>query len=114
MKTNLCVLIALLFTLSLKTSGQGVITIPTVVHVIYHYAPSDSISDAQIFSEIIALNKAFRKQNADTFPPSHPFAQYAGDAMIEFCLAQRDPNNQPTTGITWKKTTNLNLEVWTL
>ena len=42
-----------------------IITIPVVVHVIYSKA-EQNISDAQIHSQIEALNNDFRRLNADT------------------------------------------------
>ena len=78
---------------------QTIVTIPVVVHVIWH-DPSENISDAQIFSQIDVLNEDFRKLNADTGVVRPIFAPLAGDAGIEFCLAQRDPQGNVTNGIT--------------
>ena len=78
---------------------QQVVTIPVVVHVIWH-DPSENISDAQIFSQLDVLNEDFRKHNADTGVVRPLFAPLAGDAQIEFCLAQRDPQGNPSNGIT--------------
>ena len=76
-----------------------VIVIPVVVHVLYREAP-DNISDAQILSQIEVLNDDFRLRNADrsNIPPA--FKAAAGDPLVEFALAQRDPHGQPSTGIT--------------
>lgn len=71
-------------------------TLPVVVHIIHEgeaYGTGTNITDEQVFSAIEALNEDFRHvagSNGD------------GDGVdvnIEFCLAQRDPNGQPTTGI---------------
>jgi hypothetical protein len=78
---------------------HSVVTIPVVVHVIWH-DPSENISDAQIFSQLDVLNEDFRKHNADTGVVRPVFASLAGDAQIEFCLAQRDPQGNATNGIT--------------
>jgi hypothetical protein len=78
---------------------NAVITIPVVVHVVYNTA-EQNISDAQIYSQIDALNEDFRLLNADSLLPSNPFWNYSADTEIEFCLATRDPNGQATTGIT--------------
>src|SRR5438045_2159234 len=45
--------------------GNKTITIPVIVHVLYHY-PSENISDALVKSQIAALNRDYRKQNGDT------------------------------------------------
>src|SRR5215470_12563005 len=42
-----------------------IITIPVIVHILYHY-PSENIPDALVKSQIAALNRDYRKQNADT------------------------------------------------
>ena len=78
---------------------QPYITIPVVVHVVWHNQ-IENISDAQIQSQINALNEDFRLSNTDSLPANHPFWPYTADAQIEFCLAKRDPNGNPTNGIT--------------
>ncbi len=79
--------------------SNNVVTIPVVVHVIWH-DPSENISDAQIFSQLDVLNEDFRKHNADTGAVRPLFQLIAGDAKVEFCLAQRDPLGNATNGIT--------------
>lgn len=81
-----------------------VVTIPVVVHVVYENA-TENISDAKIQSQIDALNNFFRRLNADVSTVPAPFSGLTADAMIEFALAQRDPNCSPTTGITRTATT---------
>lgn len=76
-----------------------VITIPVVVHVVYH-TNDENISDEQVRSQIAVLNEDFRRLNADTFRTSTVFKPIAADARIEFRLAVRDPNGNATTGIT--------------
>ena len=76
---------------------DGVITIPTVVHVIYSNS-NENISDAQINSQIDVLNLDFRLLNTDQ---NNDWPQNA-DSEIEFCLASVDPNGNSTTGITRK------------
>jgi hypothetical protein len=85
---------------------QQIITIPVVVHVIWH-EQIENISDAQILSQIVAMNKDFRLLNSDSLPPSHPFWIYTADTGIEFCLAKRDPNGNATNGITRTQTDSI-------
>lgn len=75
---------------------ETIYVLPVVFHIIHEGEPvgqSSNISDAQLFSAIDALNEDFRKiagSNGD------------GDGVdvgYEFCLASRDPNGNPTTGI---------------
>jgi hypothetical protein len=84
-----------------------VITIPVVVHVVYNTA-AENISDAQILSQIDVLNKDFRMLNSDigSVPPA--FAGLAADCRFQFCMAQIDPNGNPTNGIVRVPTTRSN------
>ena len=83
--------------------NTSVITIPVVVHVVY-YNNTENISDNQIFSQIDILNEDFRRLNADTTNTPTGFLPVAADCEIEFCLAQKDPNGNTTTGITRTQT----------
>lgn len=74
-------------------------TIPVVVHVVYRNA-TENVSDAQIISQITALNKDYRKQNTDISQVPAVWSGLAADVGIEFCLATRDPLGNSTTGIT--------------
>jgi len=92
----------------LSTGGgggsPGVLNIPVVVHVIYKNT-AENISDAQINSQIDALNRDYRKLNVDfaSLPPV--FQPLGADMKISFCLASVDPIGNPTTGITRTQTT---------
>ncbi|MBL4754937.1 MAG: zinc metalloprotease, partial [Flavobacteriales bacterium] len=88
---------------TLKKTGT-VITIPVVVHVIYENN-AENISDAQVISQIDVLNRDFRKLNVDTGNVPIGFQGLAADVEVEFCLAVRDPNGNPTNGITRTPTT---------
>lgn len=71
-------------------------TLPVVVHVIHKgepYGTATNITDEQINSAITALNQDFRHM------PGTPGYGDGPDIGIQFCLAARDPNGQPTTGI---------------
>lgn len=82
---------------------RAVITIPVVVHVVYNTA-AQNISDQQIFSQINQLNLDFRKLNTDWTNTPSIFQNLVADYEIEFCLATRDPNGNPTTGIIRRQT----------
>ena len=75
-----------------------VYTIPVVFHVIHkgeNVGSGTNISDAQLMSSIDALNRDYRRTNADG-----GIAQGAGpDTEIQFCLASVDPNGNPHSGI---------------
>jgi len=82
-----------------------VVTIPVVVHVVYNNT-TQNISDAQINSQIAILNQDFRKLNTDITSVPAAFAGLTADCEIQFCLAQRDPQGNATTGITRTSTTH--------
>lgn len=92
--------------LSRQNGIEAIITIPVVVHVVSKTS-DENISDAQIQSQIDRLNKDFRNLNTDKLLSSHPFFSLAGDAGIEFCLAQIDPSGNATTGITRTSTSTV-------
>lgn len=81
------------------SENRSVITIPVVVHVVYN-TPQQNISDAQILSQITVLNQDFARLNADTTQTPAVWKPIGANTQIVFCLAQRDPNGNPTTGIT--------------
>ncbi|MBC7848846.1 MAG: hypothetical protein H7Y31_03880, partial [Chitinophagaceae bacterium] len=68
-----------------------IITLPVVVHII-HNNGTENISDAQVLSAIQHLNEAYA--NTGYYDPSDGV-----NTQIQFCLAQRDPTNNPTNGI---------------
>jgi hypothetical protein len=77
----------------------AVVTIPVVVHVVYNTA-QQNISLAQIQSQLAVLNEDYRKLNADNANTPAMFAGLSADTEIQFVLATKDPNGNPTTGIT--------------
>jgi hypothetical protein len=79
------------------------IKIPVVVHILYH-SPAEKISDAQVISQINALNLYFRRRNADTSSAPAYFRALGADCEIEFQLAISDPRKRATNGITRKYT----------
>lgn len=84
--------------------GSEVITIPVVVHVVYNNA-TENISEAQINSQIDALNELFRATNSGANSVVADFAPLVADLRIQFALAERDPDCEPTSGITRTATT---------
>lgn len=86
-----------------------IVTIPVVFHVINSGQPVGTginIADAQIQSQMAVLNECFRKLNADTNLIPNWFKGREADIEVEFCLATRDPQGNPTTGITRDYYTN--------
>ena len=90
-----------------NTRGAGevatIIRIPVVVHIVYRTA-SENISDAQVKSQIEALNRDFRRKNSDSVNTPDRFKSLAADVSIEFYLATADPFGRATNGIVRKQT----------
>ena len=83
---------------------RSTITIPVVVHVIYANT-TQNISDAQIQSQITVLNQDYSRTNTDWTSTPSVFQSVVAVPGIQFCLAQRDPSGNATTGIVRKSTT---------
>ncbi len=84
---------------------NSVITIPVVVHVLYH-TDAENISDAQIQSQIDVLNTDYARLNEDTFLTPVPWKAIAANVGVQFCLAAITPDSVPTNGIERKFTDN--------
>jgi hypothetical protein len=84
--------------------ARRVVRIPTVVHVVYR-REVESITNAQIKSQIAALNRDFRATNQDKSKIPSVWQGLVADAKIEFRLASRNPEGKATNGITRTKTT---------
>lgn len=78
--------------------------IPVVVHVVWN-TPAQNISDADIHTQIAALNRDYARANADLASAPPVFSALAADTGVRFQLATRDPNCNPTNGITRTETT---------
>ncbi|MBK9329123.1 MAG: T9SS type A sorting domain-containing protein [Sphingobacteriales bacterium] len=82
-----------------NTSGQkingAILEIPVVVHVLHLGEPvgtGTNISDEQIIDAVRGANERWRRRNTTE----------GVDMEIQFCLAQTDPNGNPTNGIVRK------------
>lgn len=91
----------------------AVVRIPVVVHVVWNTAVQN-VSDAQVNSQITALNEVFRLTNADAVNIPTGFAGVAADTRIEFALAVRDPTCGATNGITRTNTATASFSAATL
>jgi len=91
-----------------------VLTIPVVFHILHlgeAVGEETNISDEQIFSCIENLNHRFRGNVEALVALTDEYDEYelslVKDGRIEFCLAARDPNNEPTDGINRYDCSNL-------
>ncbi|MCX8112183.1 MAG: M43 family zinc metalloprotease [Bacteroidia bacterium] len=69
--------------------------IPVVFHVI-HSGSSDSIDYNRIWNQMLRLHEDFRR-----IPETPGFSSAGADMEIEFSLATKDPNGNPTTGVVY-------------
>ncbi len=87
-----------------KSISSGKIrTLPVVVHVVYNTA-KENISDAQVQSQITALNRDYSASNPDRTSTPAPWKGPIVDSLIRFQLATKDPKGKATNGITRTKT----------
>lgn len=82
---------------------KAVIKIPVVVHVVYKNA-AQNVPDSNIYSQISVLNECFRKMNSNYGNTRNIFDSIGADVELEFCLADKDPLGNATTGIIRKST----------
>ena len=83
--------------------SREVLTVPVVVHVVYN-TDVQNVSDELIHSQIQVLNEDFQRLNPDAGDARPMFQSIAGNAEIQFVLADTDPAGNPTTGITRTQT----------
>jgi hypothetical protein len=81
----------------------GVLKVPIVFHIIYS-TDAQNLSDSFLNSQIAILNNDYRNKSGSTWPQ-------AADLEFEFSLAKKDPNGNPTTGITRHKVTQANWDM---
>jgi hypothetical protein len=84
--------------------ADRVTTVQVVVHVVYG-TKQENISDAQVKSQIAALNRDYALKNADKSQVPAPFKSLVANPNVQFELATRDPDGESTTGITRTATT---------
>jgi len=86
----------------------SVVTVPIVIHVVY--APgtplgtAENLSDADVQAGLDLLNQAFSGISCNSNPDGEPVG-------IQFVLAQRDANGNPTSGITRHASTATTINV---
>lgn len=85
------------------------VTVPVVVHIVMQN-PS-LVTDAQVYEQLQMLNADFSASNTDIANVPNVWQPIIGDAQIQFCLAQRTPNGDPSTGIIRKVTSRTSFDV---
>lgn len=72
--------------------------IPVVFHILHEDGP-ENITNLEVHDAMRILNEDFKLENSDTSSTIAAFKNLMGDARIEFRLARKDPNGNPTNGI---------------
>lgn len=78
---------------------EDLLVIPVVFHIVYNN-DQENLADSIILNQLEILNQAFRRQNENASQTRPAFLDFVGDTKIEFRLAEVDPFDSPTTGIT--------------
>ncbi|GAA4835482.1 zinc-dependent metalloprotease [Algivirga pacifica] len=78
---------------------EEVLTIPVVFHVV-HNNGIENISDAQIIDAVDQLNEDFSATNPGVVNVIEDFQGIVADVGLQFRLAEKDPNGNPSSGIT--------------
>ena len=94
---------------NMKTSG--LVTIPVVFHIVL--SRQSLVTDAQIQAQLDTLNKDYGGVNNKDSRILPAFRSFFGQSGIQFCLAQRTPNDEPSTGINRFTTTRSSFDYTT-
>lgn len=78
------------------------VSIPVVVHIVLD--DTSLVTTAQVLSQIDALNRDYNAGNADLSQVPAVWQPLIGNTRINFCMAQRTPDGEPTNGIVKVKT----------
>lgn len=76
---------------------EAIINVPVVFHIVL--SNPAVVTDADINNQLEVLNADYSGTNTDKVNLPAPFQPLFANSNIRFCLAQRTPDNEPTTGI---------------
>ncbi|HJT73242.1 MAG TPA: zinc metalloprotease, partial [Chitinophaga sp.] len=94
---------------ALSKTTYSTVTIPVVVHIVLRNPAQ--VTDAQVMSQIAALNADYAAANSDLSSLPNAWKGVTGNPAIQFCLAQRTPDGNPTTGIDRVTTTRTSFSI---
>jgi hypothetical protein len=94
---------------TLKTNAE--VTIPVVFHVVL--SRQSQVTDAQIMAQLDTINKDYAGSNGSSSRVPSYFRSLFGQSGIQFCLAQRTPEDAPSTGIVRYSTTRTSFDYTT-
>lgn len=73
------------------------VTIPVVVHIVL--PDPEQVTNTQILGQLESLNLDYIAQNTDISQVPAIWQSLVGNSEVQFCLAVRSPDGDPTTGI---------------
>lgn len=85
------------------------VTIPVVVHIVL--PNPGEITDEQVLNQLQSLNLDYISQNTDINSVPAAWQSLIGNAEIQFCLAMRTPDGDPTSGILRTATTRSSFSI---
>ncbi len=85
------------------------VTIPVVVHIVLQ--DPLQVTDQQIMNQLASVNLDYLAQNSDITKVPAAWQAIIGKPEIQFCLAVRSPQGDPTTGITRTTTTRSSFSI---
>lgn len=92
-------------------ANAATVYIPVVFHIVM--TNPAVVTDAQLQAQLDTLNKDCAGQNADSSKIPAAFKPLFGKSNIQFVLAARTPDNQPSNGIVRKVTTKTSFSMAT-
>ncbi len=87
-----------------KFENTPVLEIPVVFHII-HNGGQENIPDQRVYEAVGFMNEALANEGY------YEDLDIGGDAEITFCLAQQDPNGNPTNGIVRVQNTLTDMDI---
>jgi len=78
-------------------SPKAIVTVPVVVHIVLSPSQHAQFPDSRVTEQIEVLNQDFAGLNPHSMGPFS--SSLKANTELQFCLAQVDPNGNPTTGI---------------
>lgn len=88
---------------------EATILIPIVFHIVMRNP--GLVTDAQIQAQLDTLNKDYAGSNGDSVKIPSYFKSLFGKSSIQFCLAKRTPDGDPTSGIVRVTTTDSSFSI---
>lgn len=91
-----------------SSKTNELITVPVVFHIVMNN--QSAVTDQQIIAQLDTINKDYAGLNEGSARIPSYFQSLFGQSGIQFCLAQRTPSDEPTTGIVRYNTTQTSFD----